>query len=253
MRGLGTFILGFFLAVPLVGQTPTQVKTFFGAGRARYDIPLSPTLPGQAIVMYFYFATNEWQTGPICVGNPFCDWRIFDSQGNQFAQVNRDDEKLLYIPSTKGGAETITLVSLAPGNLSFVAMIFPDTLIVQDVSPAYCNQPLLCFPYVSSGSTVATDDSTVISSYPLLSSVPHELFIGIGQCGTQCHAGLANLVFTPAAGWSAPVWGGEIFMSHATVPAKDTRQTFTLFPSPPLGESNYAYLGIQGFKAIPIQ
>jgi hypothetical protein len=254
MRLLSIFLL---LVGSLAAQTPTQVKPFYGAGRFTYQITLDqPTQPGQAIVLDIYAAGAEWQPGPVCaLAQGFCDYNLSDSQGNQFAPTNRDYPQLVYIPASKGGPETITVAYVnCCYNLSAVVMVFPVTLVLQDVVPSRCDfipqsgQNSICNPRVTSNSIVGTDDSVTLSSLPLVSSVPNELFIGFGQYGSYLPQ-----TFSPAIGWSAPTFGGEVFLSYATVGPVGTRETFTLFASPGLLEGQYAYLGINGFKVIPIQ
>jgi hypothetical protein len=242
----------------LAAQTPTQVKGFFGQAQSHYDITLDqPTVAGQAIILHLYVAGSLWQPGPMCRLAPvqsFCDYNLWDSQGNQFVQINRDYQNLLYIPASKGGTETITVVytSQVPQNISVVVMVFPDTLVLQDSIASRCDfypatgQNTICHPYAGD-SVNSTDDSTTLSSYPLTSSVSNELFIGFGQFGHCCQT------FTGAAGWSTPVWGGEVFLNYATAGPVGTQMTDTLLASPGLPEAQYAYMGINGFKVISIQ
>jgi hypothetical protein len=247
-----------FLAFPflLVAQTPTQVKGFGGGGQGRYDITLEPTLPGQAILLYFYGGNYQWDSNlAACavVSAHSCDWNLFDSQGNQFAQINRDNFKLLYVPASKGGPETITIAFAFNQSLSAVVMVFPDTLVLQDVVPAGCffrlqeaGENQVCFPWGGTGSELGSDDTTTLSSFSLVSSVQNELFIGTGQFG-------APQQFTPEDGWAPLLIGHETFMSYKTAATVGTTETFTVYASPALFEGQYAYLGIQGFKVIPIQ
>jgi hypothetical protein len=255
------FITLLLLASPAFAQVPTQTKSFFGQSQTTYEIPLEPTVAGQAIILDLYAAGALWQPGTVCAlanqayNGPFCNYNLYDSQGNQFVQVNRDYTQVYYVPASKGGPETITVSYIlgAPENVSAVAMVFPDTLVLQDVVPPRCDfrpqgtQKQICNPWNPWLSVNPTDDTAVLSSFMLVSSVPNELFIGHGQPGA------ARPVLTPTSGWSVPLWGGEVFLSYATVPTAGTQTTFTLAASPALGEGQYIYLGIQGFKVIPIQ
>jgi hypothetical protein len=252
--------LMYLIGFSALAQTPTQTKGFFGQAQTRYEITLDqPTIAGQAIILDVYAAGAIWQPGTLCTSSnlaiQICNFNLYDSQGNQFVQVNRDYPSLLYVPASKGGIETITIsyALAAPENLGFVAMVFPYTLVLQDVVPPRCdfrpqsNQNQICNPWNSGLSVLGSDATTVISSYPLISSVPNELFIGHGQFG------LNGTVFTALDGWATPVQASDPFISYKVSGPVGTEETFTVSASPALPEGHYAYLGIEGFKVIPIQ
>lgn len=257
----GSLLLALLLCTSAFAQTPTQVKGFFGQGQTSYTVPLDkPTVAGQAIFIYVYAPGAQWLPGPVCdlayLGNgnqPFCNYNLFDLQGNQFVSVNRDNPTFVYTPSSRGGADSITITFSLKDlvNLSLVVMVFPDTLVLQDVTPSECNFSIwgkgnqICNPVVSGGSTIPNDETAMPASAVLVSSIPNELFIGIG------HGEAASL--TASNGWASLVVGGEIFFSYKTDVAVGTQESFTLTASPALEEGDYCYLGIQGFKVIPIQ
>lgn len=256
-----SLIVVLFIATSAFAQTPAQVKGFFGQGQTSYQIALGPTKAGQSIVIDVYAALAPWEPGPVCdlanqaFKGSFCNYNLYDSQRNQFIQVNRDEANMVYVPASKGGPETITVsyINGSPEDLSIVVTVWPDTLVLQDVVPPRCDfrplagQAQICNPFNPWLSVMPNDATAMLTSYPLTVSVANELFIGHGQ------AGGARPTFTPGAGWAVPMWGGEVFLSYATAGVAGTQETFTLFASPPLAENQYVYLGIQGFKVIPIK
>jgi hypothetical protein len=240
-------------------QIPTQTKGFFGQGQSIFNVTLDkPILKGQAVVAQIYAAGSQWQPGPVCLAasyyGDFCSYNLYDSQGNQFVQVNRDYTGLYYIPASKGGTETITVAYSIPSpqNLSLIVMVFPVTLVLQDVAEPRCdflpegNQHQICNPWNSNMSDTWGEDTATLTSYTLTSSVPNELFIGGGSMAV-------SRPLTPSSGWSVPEWGGEQFLSYKTSGPVGTSETFSVALSPPLGPEQYGYTSIQGFKAIPIQ
>lgn len=239
-------------------QTPAQTKAFYGAGHTSYSVTLDqPTVKGQAIILELYVPGALWQPGPVCkLAAGFCDYNLYDSQGNQFMQINRDYPSLLYVPASKGGTETITVVyanARGPQSIIVVALVFPDTLVLQDVVTPRCDflpqvgQQGICNPWNSANSTLGTDDSAVISSHPLTSSVPNELFVGFGNV----NPGIQTLI--PSVGWAVPIGAAGTFLSYATSASVGTSMIFTLSLSPSLLEGQYGYMGLNGFKVIPIQ
>jgi hypothetical protein len=243
-----------FCGVVANAQVPVQTKGFFGQGQTEYKITLDqPILAGQAIVLAIYDAGAPWSPGPVCsMAAPFCDYNFYDSLGNQFVQVNKDNSRLLYVPASKGGAEMVTIENIYSNNVAVVIVVFPVTLVLQDVEPPRCDfiplvgQNRICQWH--GDSTVGTDDTSVLTSYPLISSVPNELFIGYGAFG------LNGFSFLGGDGWADPVMSGsDPFLSYKTSGAVGTQETFTVYPSPAIPEGHYAYMGIQGFKVILIQ
>jgi hypothetical protein len=265
MKFLSLMLALLFCGVVANAQVPSQTKGYFGQGQNRYDITLDqPTVAGQAIFVYVYAAGAQWLPGPVCaLANSvswFCNYNLFDSQGNQFNVVDKDIPTFTYIPASRGGPETITLIFARTQleNLSIVVVVFPDTLVLQDVVPARCDFPYwtypngtmqnICFPY-SNGSFNGTDDSATLTSLPLTSSVPNELFFAIGDICNTC--GGSKLAGTN--GWADPIFGGELFMSYKTDAVVGTQEVVTMTATPPLLEGKYDYVAIQGFKVIPIQ
>jgi hypothetical protein len=259
------------LVVPTFAQTPTQVKAGFLQFHTSYSVTLDqPTVEGQAIILYFYGGGAQWEPSPTCAlanyaeeaatkGGLWCNYNLYDSQGNQFIQVNKDFPKFVYVPASKGGVETITISFAGPccENLAFAAMVFPVTLVLKDVVPPLCNflpqsgQNQICNPWNgSSGSVNNSDNTSTPESHTLTSSIPNELFIGLGDRSNQVVSTL-----TPINGWAAPIGapGSEVFLSYKTSGSTGTQETFSLLATPALSEQQYVYMGIQGFKAIPIQ
>jgi hypothetical protein len=261
-------LLFFMFSIVCGAQTPTQTKTYFAGGRTVHQITLDqPTQQGQALVVHIYYGCcGSWWPNPICALEPgWCNYTVSDSQGNSFVVLNTDYPALLYVPATKGGPETITVLFSQPSSLSIVATAWPVSLIAMDKNPARCNQlPMngqqeLCIPWVGATSNSNSDDTASPTSQPITTSVDNELLIGWGQCGTFCFyrfdpiSGQSPIeTFSAAPGWSAPLFGGEVFLAWGTAGPAGSQAAFSTIATPPLAEGQYMYTGINGFWVKPI-
>lgn len=247
-------ILGLAMNVTAgTAQTPTQVKAIFQPGSTVHEITLDqPTKQGEAIIVHAYIGAGyQWQASVLCGLSPtWCSLMLEDSQGNSFVQVNSDYAQLWYIPASKGGTEKITLRFSTPHNLAAVVTVWPVSLILMDYTPPRCNQiavpgeQQLCDPWNPAWSSLPSDDTATPQSFPLTTSVQNELIIAWGSCTQE------SLTVPPD--WFGPYRGGEVFLAYSTVQTAGSPVTLTMSTSPPLTEGQYMYIGLNGFKVIPL-
>jgi hypothetical protein len=231
LRAVLAFLVLALFVTPLSAQQLVQtVLVPITIAQSSFKIKLTPTQPGDFLVMYGFMGNNPPH--------------ISDTQGNTWEYANLDDTtEFRYVEASKGGTESITVAFPDPQYYVAVIAEFSGSWKLANVVASRDFTIGINGQAVNSGQSLKYNDNTTTpSSFPLTTTEPNELVIGYGNSGPL--TGMTG--FTPGPGWTAVGFIDNRSMQYQIVPLPKT--LVSIFIQKFLPEGIYATEGIVAFR-----